>query len=54
MAFWNKYSGDCHKYYAYLLFKNGIMTTRGCITGKLSIMSHEESEKYENRINRQK
>ena len=40
--FSNTYSGECQEYYAFLLFKNGIMTKRGCLIGSFSIVSEEE------------
>jgi len=53
IIFWNTYSGNCQKYYAYLLFKNGIMTTRGSLAGEFSILSDEEIKEYENKIKKQ-
>lgn len=43
--FHNKYSGECQKYYAFLLYKNGIMSKRGCIIYSFSIVTKEEIEK---------
>lgn len=35
--FTNTFSGECQKYYAYLLFKNGIMSKRGSVASGLTI-----------------
>lgn len=45
--FHNKYSGECQTYYAFLLFKNGIMSTRGCLVGSFSIVTNEKRKKEE-------
>lgn len=37
MNFSNTFSGDCQKYYAYLLFKHGVMSYRGSVTSGLGI-----------------
>jgi len=51
--FRDKYSGECQIYYAYFLFKNGVLSTRGSLAGGFSIVDDKELMKIEKRILRQ-
>jgi hypothetical protein len=42
LAFINKYSGDCETYYAYILFRHGILTKRGSLASELLILDEKE------------
>ena len=42
--FANTYSGECQKYFAFILFKDGIMSSRGSLGSSLSIVTKERIE----------
>jgi hypothetical protein len=49
-AFHNKYSGDCQQYFAFKLYKNGIMSTRGDWTSSISLFLDKDYQFYKRTI----
>jgi hypothetical protein len=52
IEFMNKYSGDCERYYAYVLFNHGILTGNGGVIKALHIIDGDDLERLKKRLNK--
>ena len=51
IEFMHNYSGDCERYYAFVLFKHGILTGNGGVIKALRIINGDELEKLRRKCN---